>query len=178
MQIVVYDTNIIIDLYDMDLLEVLEHSGWLIHTTSIVMGELHRPQRSEVQVTLPGLCIHEYNSLEQYLALQTYMDGLEQKGNLSMADGSVLLLAKEINAMLCSNDGKLRTVARREGLLVKGSIGIVLLLLEQGVIDADKALSCIGKLQIFNSRIAPNLFEEATQKINEIKGGKATDSMF
>lgn len=175
MEIVVYDTNIIIDLFDMGILPVLEKSGWQIHTTSIVLSELHRPERTNVLTLLPSLHVHEYNSFEQYDLLQTFLLGIEQRGNLSMADASVLLLAKDIHAMLCSNDRKLRQIAFREGLFVKGSIGIVLMLLEQRIINADAALDAILILQSKNLRITDSLFAEAIKRINEIKGGKETD---
>ena len=175
MEIVVYDTNIIKELHNMHLLSTMEKSGWQIHITGLALNELKRPVRGSILTSLPCLHVYEYNHIDQYIALQNYMDRIAQKGNLSMADCSMLLLAKEKYAILCSNDRKMRTVARNEGIQVRGTIGVVLLLLEHNRIDADQAITAVQTLQTTNPQIGNDLIEEAIRRIEEIKGGEKLD---
>lgn len=180
MEIVVYDTNVIIDLHSVGLLSVINHSGWNIHTTQLVISELQRPSRDEVLQTFPALKVHQYDTPEAYANILSYLGGIAHRGNLSMTDASVLMLSKELNAILSTNDGKLRKVATEQGVRISGTLGIILMLLEQRLITVELAKEAINQLKT-NPRISMDLCEKATNRVEYIKliqGGQNDDIEF
>jgi len=180
MEIVVYDTNVIIDLYEVGLLSAVAHSGWNIHTTRLVMSELQHPRRDQVQTLLPILQVHDYNTPESYKPILEYLNNIAHRGNLSMTDASVLLLAKELNAILSTNDMKLRKAAIADGVRINGTLGIILLLLEQRLIVPEQATEAIHQLGN-NPRFSEELLQKAIDKVEQIKqiqGGQSNDIEF
>lgn len=169
MEIVVYDTNIIIDLYNIGLLSRVTACGWKIHTTRLVMNELQHPNREQVIEILPSLFIQEYDKIEDYSHLNDYINDIENKGNISMTDGSVLKLAQELSATLCTSDMKLRTVAMNRNIDVKGTFGLIHLMQMTRIITVDEALVAIDKLRATNRRISIDLYNAAKKKVEQIK---------
>ena len=64
-QIVIYDANIIIDLHNIGLLHIIQKANVQVHTTSLVIMELKKPNREEVKKLLPSILVHSYDVLEQ-----------------------------------------------------------------------------------------------------------------
>jgi len=81
---------------------------------------------------------------------------LELRGKnppLSIADLSVLVLARQTGAVLLSGDGPLRTVARREGVEVHGILWVLDRLVAGGVLSGRRAAEVIGVMRQNGSRL-------------------------
>lgn len=170
-QIVIYDANIIIDLHKIGLLHIIQRENVQVHTTSLVMMELKKPNREEVNKLLPSMTIHSYDSLEQYTTIIRIQDNLKQskeRYNLSLPDVSVLHLASELSAILCTGDGNLRKVAHSKGVDVRGTIGIILQLYNEQLINKDAAIQSLILLNETNSRIAPHLINDAIENLSSL----------
>lgn len=165
-QIVIYDANVIIDLHKIGLLPLLEQANVQLHTTSIVTMELKNPKWDDVKLILPSLVVHSYDTFEQYVTLQSYMDSLKDRGNISMADASVLYLAVELSAPLCTGDIKLRKVAKNQGVAVQGTIGIIQQLHKEGLINRYQAIHALRQLLATNSYMAPELIDQAINNLS------------
>ena len=170
-QIVIYDANIIIDLHKIGLLHIIQEANVQVHTTSLVITELKVPNRDMIKQLLPSLIVHSYDLIEQYITIIQIQNELKQskeKYNLSLPDVSVLHLAFELSATLCTGDGNLRKVAQRRGIDVRGTIGIILQLYNEHLISKDVAIQSFKLLQQTNSRIAPHLIDDAIENLSSL----------
>ena len=168
-QIVIYDANIIIDLYKIGLLHIIQQEDVQVHTTSLVITELHKPSRAEVRRLMPSLIVHSYDLPEQYgliVSLQKELERGKERFNLSLPDVSVLHLASELSVTLCTGDGNLRKVAIRRGVNVTGTIGIILQLYNEQLIDKHAAIQSLKLLNETNPRIAPELIDNAIENLS------------
>ena len=117
------------------------------------------------------MTIHSYDSLEQYTTIIQIQDNLKQskeRYNLSLPDVSVLHLASELSAILCTGDGNLRKVAHSRGVDVRGTIGIILQLYNEQLINKDAAIQSLKLLNETNSRIAPHLINDAIENLSSL----------
>ena len=170
-QIVIYDANIIIDLHKIGLLHIIQRENVQMHTTSLVIMELKKPNREVVKKLLPSLIVHSYDVLEQYRVVIEIQNALKQskdRYNLSLTDVSVLHLASELSATLCTGDGNLRKVAHKRGVDVRGTIGIILQLYNEQLINKDAAIQSLILLNETNSRIAPHLINDAIENLSSL----------
>lgn len=168
-QIVIYDANIIIDLHKIGLLHIIQQENVQVHTTSLVITELKKPNREEVKKLLPSMTIHSYDLLEQYSTIIRIQDELRlsrDRYNLSLTDVSVLHLASKLSATLCTGDGNLRKVAHKRGVDVRGTIGIILQLYNEHLINKDAAIQSLKLLNETNPRIAPHLIDDAIENLS------------
>lgn len=163
-EIVIYDANIFIDVINMELLDVLSHAEYVIHTTSLVSNEIiHQEQKtalSRLQIS-----VYRYDTMEQYQALYAFKETVRPQRNLSDSDFSVLKLAIDKSAPLYTSDAKLRRVAKIHGVQVHGSLGLVIELNRARLLMKQDAEIAIAKLQNTNTRISKGLFEEALKAL-------------
>ena len=68
----------------------------------------------------------------------------------SIFDCVALAIAKNRGIVLLSGDGPLRKTAEKEGVEVKGTLGILKELYDNLYIDKEEYLSCLKKLQYYN----------------------------
>lgn len=163
--IVVYDTNILIDILDMEILEVCEKLGLHIHTTSLVRNEIENEQQWAKIAEHLNISIFAYDDLEQYSNLQVFISQFQHKSNLSMPDFSVLKLAKELSAPLYTSDRRLRSIAIQTGVETHGSLHIVVLLNQAGILSKDNAIKALELLRLKNQRISDKHIENAMEQL-------------
>lgn len=150
MTIVVSDTNIFIDLWAIGLLNELFELGVSVHTTDFVVAELKKPEQA---------AFVRKASEDGRLTVKTFeasripfiADLLE--GNLSMADGSVLLYALEGGYTLLTGDRRLRRAAEEHGLEVRGVLYVVEQMYTRGVITKETYKERLQKLLLTNRRL-------------------------
>lgn len=163
--IVVYDTNILIDMFDMQILEACAELNIHIHTTSLVCNEIiDEQQRTEIGKYL-DMDVLEYNGLEQYEELLTFIAQFQHKSNLSMPDFSVLKLAKELSVPLYTSDRHLRNIAVQTGVETHGSLHIVVLLNEAKILSKDDAIKALRLLEQKNQRISSKYIENTIAQL-------------
>ncbi len=150
MEIVVSDTNIFIDLWNIGLLERFCELPLSIHTTDFVVGELQTQgvrnavwKLSEAgRLTVKTFKSHEYGEI---MALQDK--------NLSFQDCTVLYYALSGEYRLLTGDRNLRTVAERHGLQVSGVIYVIDELLRRGILSKEEYIEKLKALLESNHRL-------------------------
>jgi rRNA-processing protein FCF1 len=170
-KIVVNDTNIFIDLYEVGLLEEFFSLPWEVHTTDFVMLELQREgqhatvarYKSDKRLVVPVLEAKEL--LEIGGLYQQYVN----RTNLSLTDCSVWYYAKVNNYILLTGDRKLRASSTYDGVEVHGVIYVFDNLVELNMISRHIAVEKLQQLYIINPRLPK---EEVDKRINLWKAEK------
>ena len=165
-KVVVSDTNIFIDLIDIGLIKAFFDCGLEIHTTAMVIDEVKTDRQREVLLSFPGLVVRKYKEADYNVVYEYYIEA-HRNSNLSVTDCSVLLYAKELGCALLTNDGKLRTIAKKEGLEVKRLLSIIMYLVEKNQINIDMAKSAMESLMETNSRAPVELIKNFIKKLEE-----------
>lgn len=164
--IAVNDTNIIIDLYKIDLLDLFFDSGIKLHTTDLVVSELENKDQ--------GLALQKYidkGSLQVKTFSGQEMQNLsvflsEQTSNVSLMDCSVWLYAQENGYTLLTGDRKLRRDAEQKGVTVRGILFVFDLLIDMNLLSYDEAIRKLKVLLDNNVRLPK---DACANKIKEWK---------
>jgi predicted nucleic acid-binding protein len=151
-RLAVQDANVLIDFWDIGLLEVMYKLNLELHTTDFVFYEIEREDQQEALVALieqGRLVMHRFSPVElaELVAFQS------AQGALSLPDCSVWRLAKQLKAILLTSDGPLRKKATADGLEVHGSLWLLDELLAQQVLDTTQACAALHSLMAKNDRL-------------------------
>lgn len=167
-QIVVNDTNVFIDLYEVGLLEEFFSLPWEVHTTDFVMLELQREGQHETVARFKAdrrLVVPVFEA-EELLEIATMYQQHMNRSNLSLTDCSVWYYAKVNNYILLTGDRKLRTTSVFDGVEVHGVIYIFDTLVEFDMIPRQVAVEKLQQLYVINPRLPK---EEIDKRINKWK---------
>ena len=167
-KIVVNDTNVFIDLYEVGLLEEFFSLPWEVHTTDFVMLELQREGQHETVATYKAdrrLVVPVFEA-EELLEIATMYQEYMNRTNLSLTDCSVWYYAKTNNYILLTGDRKLRTASVFDGVEVHGVIYIFDTLVEFDMISRQVAVEKLEQLYVINPRLPK---EEIDKRINKWK---------
>ena len=164
-KVVVNDTNVFIDLYEVGLLDEFFSLPWEIHTTNFVMLELQKEGQQETvakykaakRLFVPVFEVEEL--LEIARLYQQYMNST----NLSLTDCSVWYYAKLHNYILLTGDRKLRKVSSNDDVEVRGVIYVFDCLVESGLLPHQIAIKKLQLLYSINPRLPK---EEIDRRIN------------
>lgn len=154
-KIVVNDTNVFIDLFNVGLLEGFFSLPWEVHTTEFVMLELTREgQRDSVcQFEDNGLLhIPVFDESVMSEILELYLQHVN-KTNVSLTDCTAWYYAKHNGYTLLTGDRKLRNASLIDGVDVHGIIYIIDKLVEEGILAKRLAISKLRQLGRLNSRL-------------------------
>jgi len=170
MEIVVNDTQMLIDMYDADLLGLVERCSIRFHTVDYVMAELHRSpyKRPEIdQMIKDGiLAVHSFSDKENF-DLEAYYGKMATQTNLSLTDCAVLKYLKDNGYRLLTGDKKLRNHAEDEGVLVSGILYLVDKFVAEQLITGDVMANRLELLLKTNPRLPKTIFEE---RIKSLRG--------
>ena len=151
MKIVVSDTNILIDLIELDMLDFFFNLPLEITTTDLVLYELNAPKQDKI---LEAAQLNKIKILSASASqLQKINVIYHNKKGISLTDSEVFYFAKEEKAILLTGDGNLRKFAHQEGLDVKGIIWIFDLFEENKILDMKILSDRIEKLLELNQRL-------------------------
>lgn len=164
-KIVVNDTNVFIDLYEVGLLEEFFSLPWEVHTTDFVMLELRREGQHETvakykadkRLVVPVFEAKEMSEIGNLFQQNMY------RTNLSLTDCSVWYYAKVNNYILLTGDRKLRTVSDYDSVEVHGIIYVFDTLVELNIISRQVAVEKLLQLYVINPRLPK---EEIDKRIN------------
>ena len=164
-KIVVNDTNVFIDLYDVGLLEEFFSLPWEVHTTDFVMLELQREGQNETvakykadkRLVVPIL------EAKEMLEIGNMYQQLVNRTNLSLTDCSVWYYAKVNNYILLTGDRKLRTASTYDGVEVHGIIYVFDSIVDLGIISRQVVAEKLQQLYRINPRLPK---EEIDRRIN------------
>ena len=164
-KIVVNDTNVFIDLYEVGLLEEFFSLPWEVHTTEFVMLELQREGQHETVARYKAdkrLVVPVFEAKEM-LEIGNLFQQYVNRTNLSLTDCSVWWYAKVNNYILLTGDRKLRTVSDYGGVDVHGIIYVFDALVEFNMISHQVAVEKLQRLYVINPRLPK---EEIDKRIN------------
>ena len=164
-KIVVNDTNIFIDLYEVGLLEEFFSLPWEVHTTDFVILELQREGQHETVAkykTDKRLVVPVFEAKEMSEIGNLFQQNMNRT-NLSLTDCSVWYYAKANNYILLTGDRKLRTVSVYDDVEVHGVIYVFDALVESNMISRQVAVEKLQQLCVINPRLPK---EEIDKRIN------------
>jgi len=162
MEILISDTNILIDLCGVGLIERCKDLDVAFRTVDFVIHEIKDPNQTEaIQKLIDSgdLTVMEFSPEETLELLELYAR-YEVRTNLSLTDCAVLLCAKKGNYRLLTGDKNLRIKAGDEGVVVSGILYITDLMVDEGVVDKTDMADCLETLLQQNSRLPKDLIYE------------------
>lgn len=162
MRIAIHDANILIDFILIDLLTSLFELGIEMHTTDFVLGEIEGDQVEQLEpyINSGNLGVIAFGAtrvVEIQILTQRFR-------GLSFEDCSVLLAAREAEAILLTGDGRLRKVAEGESIEVHGDLWLFDLLVEKNLLTKKDAGELLGKLMTINSRLPKSECDKRLKK--------------
>lgn len=168
MEIVVNDTNILIDLYNSGLLPYCKRLNLEFRTLDVVMNEIEVPdQQKAIQSIIDDgtLTVFHLSGAQIGTVLQKVA---EYQGvcNLSVVDISVMVYAIENNCRLLTGDKKLKEKAILENVNVSGILFLTDMLMTDSSISNAEMITALEKLLSSNNRLPKNKIKE---RINTLK---------
>ncbi len=152
MKIFVNDTNILIDLAELDLLEAFSKLDALLYTTDVIIAEIKDSTQKEKIDYLINLGILEVLSIAGEEIMDIYSLKEENTG-LSFEDCSVWFITEKYEGTLLTGDGKLRKQARENGIDVKGILFVFDEFIKNGILEYPIARTKLIQLREMNTRL-------------------------
>lgn len=171
-EIVVNDTNILIDMHAAGLLEYVRLSGTRFHTTDLVIEELHNSPYKRPSIDLlveEGFLQVVTTSQEEMAEVFSLYSDCAINTNLSFVDCSVMHYAKKHNYRLLTGDKKLKHHAIDKGIIVSGLLWVVDLFVEEGLVEAHEMILKLNVLLGMNSRLPEKLILDKIEQLEEMK---------
>lgn len=173
-EVVVNDTNILIDMYSAGLLEYIHLSGVLFHTVDFVVEELRLSpyKRPLIEKLIQDGTLHvAQTSSEEMSDILSLHSTYSNYTNLSFVDCAVLAYAKRHNLRLLTGDKKLRNHAVDEGVIVSGILWVVDLFVEEGIVTPADMIEKLHNLLNTNKRLPRKLIEAKIQQFTSQSRG-------
>ena len=168
MEIVVNDTNILIDLYNSGLLPYCKRLNLEFRTLDVVMNEIEVPdQQKAIQSIIDDgtLTVFPLSGAQIGTVLQKVAE-YQGACNLSVVDISVMVYAIENNCRLLTGDKKLKEKATLENVKVSGIIFLTDMLMKDTSISNTEMITALEKLLSSNNRLPKKIIKE---RINTLK---------
>jgi len=164
MEYISSDTNIWIDLNEIDALELAFRSSLryvMYHET--IRKEVLYPENLNEKLLSLGLVAVDITADEFFCA-----DEINQKyARISVHDSIALAIAKNRNIILLTGDKALRRAAAAEGVTVMGTIGLLDHLYSEGAINKGEYINCIRFLKEKNNGIIRLPEEELIRRLKD-----------
>lgn len=171
MEIVVNDSNILIDMHTAGLLELAKRSSILFHTVDFVVNELHKSsykrQLIDEMIADGSLYVATTNEKEME-EVQGFFSIHSQCSNLSLVDCAVMLYAKRNHFRLLTGDKKLKNHAVDEGVLVSGLLYLVDRFVSENLISKSEMADRLDYLLQHNQRLPQKLFYAKIESLRRI----------
>ncbi|GEM_PF-156506 len=162
MELIVEDTNILIDLANIGLIDRCRQLEVSFHTTDMVVSELRDGKQRQIigkHIGEGGLAVVTLQNRDFVEVTMAYHQ-MSRHTNLSMADVSVLWLAQHMNCRLLSNDQKLIRHAESQGVQANGILWLTDLMVERGIVAPAEMIDYLQKLLFSNERSPHKLIME------------------
>ena len=158
---VVSDTNIFIDLINIDVLDIFFQLPWEIHTTDMIVSEFTDENQKKAILGHSELVIKRYEPEE----LSDLVDFHTKHSQVSINDCSVWQYAKQNNYVLLSGDGYLRKLTISDGIEVRGTIFVIEQLVDHGFLTAAEGADVLDKLKNSNTRQPLNEIQDRIRRM-------------
>ncbi len=164
MAIFINDTNILIDLAELGLLQEFSKIEGELCTCDLVVAELEdATQKDKVHQLIDSGIL----KILDLTAMELFEEVAPMQGNtsgLSLEDCSVWYLAKKHNGILLSGDGRLRKQASKNGINVKGILYVFDELVAQEIISEQTAGERLIQLKTYNPRLPQKELDDRIKK--------------
>lgn len=136
MELIVDDTNILIDLANIGLAPFCRDMDLTFLTTDFVIHELRDSRQFEIIRPLieEGKLVEKHFEGKDVIELTMLYQECHRTSNLTPADCSVMLLAQKERCRLLTNDQKLLRIARSRGITTNGLLWLTDLMVNDGVV--------------------------------------------
>lgn len=165
MEIVINDTNIFLDLYDIGLLDTFFRLPMRVHTVDFVVNEITRPSQAQAiqQLIDKGmLVVKDYPATD---ITNLYQFNVECGGNLTLTDSTVIYYAKSLtDCRILTGDRQLRNRAEQRGIKVSGILYVFDQLVELGLLSHTEASKKLAALFRINPRLPKGEVETRIEK--------------
>lgn len=171
MDVIVEDTNILIDLFNTGLIGYCQQMDIEFHTTGYVITEINDPEQKNFVIgyVINGLLIVDNFEGDGYVQLTDTINSFIGVNNLSDADCSVMLLAERLNCRLLTADQKLARQARMRGIEANGFLWLTDMMVEQGIVSPIVMAEYLQRYKDTNPRVKE---PETTERIIKYKQDK------
>jgi len=163
MRIIINDANILMDLADLNLLLNSPQLRYELHTTDFVIAEIEDNDQSSKLNSFIKDKILKVISFSSERLNEIYTLANRHSG-LSITDCSVLSYSKEVDGILLTGDGKLRKVAQKADIEVRGILFIFDELVDKEVISKETAVIKLNELMTINSRLPVDEINKRVEK--------------
>ena len=174
--IVVSDTNILIDLIEVGLLDEFFSLPWEIHTTDMIIHELKDALQKEMvdQYHTKGLLhVKSYDATEMF-TLTKFHTLQRNMTKVSIQDCSVWLYAMNHGYTLLTGDAKLRGAATKTNVDVHGIIYVIDKLVDKLLLTKEIAANKLKELALLNPRLP---LSEIDKRVKLWYGSKKEDGL-
>ena len=158
MKIAVQDANILIDLELSGLLGAWFQLDMETHTTDFIVEQVRTGGHAEILANVASgrLIVHACSAarIGEAVALAESFPGID------LEDGSIYLLAQELDAILLTGDRPLRKLAKARHIDVHGTLWIFERLLEQNVLSRSAAAEKLNRLMTMDRYLPRKECEE------------------
>ena len=160
MEIVINDTNILIDLYNSKLLQYCKLLNFDFRTIDFVIHEIKIDEQLEAIQKMIDEGMLKVYSLDGQMMQTVYEKTIlyQDQCNVSITDISVMVYAKVNNCRLLTGDKTLRTTAENENIIVSGILYIIDMLMDK--IDPKDLIDSLELLLQSNDRLPKKLILE------------------
>jgi len=163
--VVISDTNIFIDLYNINLLEAFFSLPLKIHTTDFVLNELTDiEQKANILKFIKTKKLFlKKNSPQEIMEIAVFHS--QRENNVSMTDCSVWMYAHKNKYELLTGDNKLKKSAIKSGVNAHGILYIIDLLVEtHKIISPEEGADKLSLLVKKNNRLPSKEIQQRIQK--------------
>lgn len=167
MEIVVNDTNILIDLYNAGLLPYCKKLHLEFRTLDVVINEIEEEEQLRgIQRIIDEGTLKVYSlSGEQMITVFQKIAEYEGACNLSAEDISVMVYAIDNNYHLLTGDKTLRTKAALENVKVSGILFLTDMLTQENIIGEKEMIAALERLLQSNNRLPKRLITERIENL-------------
>lgn len=164
MKLVITDTNVFIDMMNVDALAAFFALGFDVHTTDFVINELDEDQQAQLlpirgngQLTVARFTDSEVKAFE---VMQT-------KVTIQFTDRSVVYLATQLKGMILSGDGNLWKECKARKLDVHGSIWVIEQIWIKRLLTPVSCIERLENLKKTNSRLPKDKIDALIDRIRK-----------
>ncbi len=166
MKIIITDTNVLLDIIDIEAILYFFNLPYEFYTTNFVIDEIKlSEQKAAIETYLNSGKLKVFHLSETEIdTVRIFKTVRNFKG---LTDKTVLWKAIELKSPLLTGDGKLRSEAKEQGLEVRGSIWVIEEFVKHELIKNSKAISLLENLKECNSSLPFDEIDKLMKRFKE-----------
>lgn len=157
--VVVSDTNIFIDLIDLELYQEFMRLGYTVHTNINVLSELTNSRQIEIINSTGGIIVEQFDTPNYIEDILQFFDERTRSG-LSFTDCTVLYQGIKLSATVLTGDKKMINSAKEMDINVHGILFIFDQLVQSRLITHRVACEKLEELFKRNNRLPKDEIEK------------------